>query len=197
MGLLFYTPTFRIKLGEKRYMEGIDNIPTEAMLNRGTPDLVKRITDFEDPISKITLWLLGWRVTRDGTFEKDDGKVPVMNEQGADGYTAFLKAITASPISLTKREFNEVAMMNITNVSTICKMLISNEENWNLMFDEYADALVDIVDILGTAASSGSIDGFTISKLTENLQINEMRGQRSNEKRGLGLPNLFRRNKSE
>ena len=178
-------------------MENIDDIPTEAVLNRGTPDLVKRITDFEDPISKITLWLLGWRVSKDGKFEKDQGRRPVMNEQGADSYTAYLKAITASPNSLTKREFNEVAMSCITNTSTVCKMLISNEENWELMFNEYADMLVDIADILGTASASGSIDGFTISKLTENLQINEMRDQRSNEKRGLGLPNLFRRNKSE
>ena len=168
-----------------------------AIVSGKDPKLSQEVTDYKKTIGEINLWLLGKRISNDGLNLEDDESVnPIMNKEGAKAYCSWLESVTAKPISLSKQKHNPIATRLLLNCLTMRETLLTNAEDWELDFDKYANLLVDIQDTLGTAAASGSIGGFTLQKLTENLNIME---NRSNEKKGglSGLGSIFRRNNGE
>ena len=156
------------------------------------PKLSQEVTDYSKPIGEINLWLLGKKISNDGMHLEDDtSMIPIMNKEGAKAYCSWLESITAKPVTLSKQKHNPIATRLLLNCLTIRETLMTNAEEWELDFDKYSNMLVDIQDTLGTAAASGSIDGFTLQKLTENLNINEDRGGEA--KKGWSLGSIFRR----
>ena len=160
-----------------------------ASLRRKDPILSQEVTDYTKTVGEINLWLLAKRVTKDGmNLENDPELKPIMTRDGAKAYISWLESITAKPITLSKQKHNTVARRLILNCLTMREMLMSNSDDWNFDFDKYSNQLVEIQDTLGTSSASGSIDGFTLSKLTENLNINENRdkGERGGILSGIG-----------
>ena len=164
-------------------MEDMGGVPEGAPIAQRDPRLSEDVTNYEEPIAEINLWLLGKRVSADGTHIEDNPNVePIMTPEGAKAYCSWLRSITAKPITFSNQKHNTVARRLILNCLTCREMLMTNAEDWKLDFDKYANLLGEIQDTLGTAAASGSIGGFTLQKLTENLNINESR-ERSSGKR--------------
>jgi hypothetical protein len=179
-------------------VEEIDDVPSKEMaLPAGATDLPETISNFAKPILALKLWLLAWRIDADGRFAPDKGRTRIMNEQGADAYCSWLEALTAVPIPFSRHKADEIAWKLRFNESTIAKMLIENEDEWDFDFDKYADMLCDISDVLGTAALNGSLDGKTLERVTAQYQNIVQQRIGDNQKGGFRLPSIFRKKENE
>lgn len=172
-----------------------DDVPKGWTIQKDTEAIVDKVTTYGPAVEGLRLWLLGWRLSRDGKkYVRDEGTTPVMNEDGVDAYCSLISSLTRAPVSLSKHEHNEVVRKIKYMLADLRADLVTYEDEWGLDWS-YVNTLVNCFDVLATAALNGSIDGFTIQKVTEHLMISERRGVFPEEK-GNRVLNLLRRNKS-
>lgn len=173
-------------------MENIDQnflnqIPVDN--NADTSAVSSYVSDYAKAIESIKLWVLGKKKNPDGSLTQDRDRTPLMTPDQATVYINALNHITAKPVPFSNSEYN-------TNQTKI--VFAKDQLRWVLIEEFGLDLgmtsqLMEIFDTFATAVLSSSVDGFITKQITQHLSINELRTPNQEQKKGFGLPRLFKR----
>jgi len=140
-------------------------------------NLIKFQLDATEYVEKLKYELLGytWDDDKDN-YIRDNSKMQMMNEEGANVLLTFIRARITKIISLSKHDSQDIDARCLRFIDNLSIMITRHGKQWKIPSFAIMDNIIDLCDDIYRATARKSLDGWegdSIRKAHQTVESKE------------------------